>query len=145
LWYPVLLQVGNVVMREGGKLVKRTMRTLADGTSAVLHRAVQSTMRTALDGASAVLKQAGAMSLVEHASLMQAGVSSYWTLEYALFPFLFPRGLGFFVPGQAGFKTLTSYLWYRTHQMFSGFTLYKIYVLLMYQMWQCDRLGRKVS
>ena len=51
------------------------------------------------------------------------------SLEMALFPFLFPHGIG----ALDGKTTLTKYLKFRMRQAFSVFTLYKPYLLLMYQ------------
>jgi hypothetical protein len=109
------------------------MRTLADGTSGVL------------ETAGGLFQGFSEMTLLEKMDALSQVCYSYYTLEFALFPFLFPKGRGFFSPGRHGFRTLTSYLRHRMHQMFSGFTLYKVFLLLMYQIQQCDRMVRKVG
>jgi hypothetical protein len=54
------------------------------------------------------------------------------TLKTALFPFLFPFGLGAY----NGAMTLCNYLGWRMHCFFSVFALQKIYLLMMYQIRQ---------
>jgi hypothetical protein len=56
--------------------------------------------------------------------------------EAALFPHLFPHGSGFWLKSHdkaEPFPTLEAYLKYRCQCLFSPFTLYKPYLLLMYQ------------
>ena len=60
------------------------------------------------------------------------GVSNNITLELALFPFLFPSGNGAY----DGKISLQEYLRYRMTCLFSPFTLYKPYLLLMYDVRQ---------
>jgi hypothetical protein len=113
--------------------MQRTMRTLADGTSGVL------------EATAGLFQGFSEMTLLEKMEALSRVSYSYYTLEFTLFPFLFPKGRGFFLPGRHGFRTLTLYLRHRMHQMFSGFTLYKVFLLLMYQIQQCDRMARKVG
>ena len=63
------------------------------------------------------------------------------TIEYALFPFLFPHGTG----GFDGHMTLGAYLRMRMLQAFSVFTLFKPYVLLMFQVRQAVLLRNSVK
>ena len=58
------------------------------------------------------------------------------TLESALFPYLFPAGEGFFQQVKDGKDTLASYLVSRMRSFFSPFTLFKPYLLMMYQVRQ---------
>ena len=58
----------------------------------------------------------------------------------ALFPFLFPAGVGHYSGGQ-----LTHYLAYRFHCFFSVFTLYKPYLLLMFQVRQAVVIANQCS
>jgi hypothetical protein len=114
-------------------MMHRTLSTLADGTQGVL------------ENAAGLFAGFSEMTLLEKMEALSQVSYSYYTLEMVLFPFLFPKGRGFFLPGRHGFRTLTSYLRHRMHQMFSGFTLYKVFLLLMYQIQQCDRMARKVG
>jgi hypothetical protein len=57
-------------------------------------------------------------------------------LEAAVFPFLFPDGAGF----HSSDMTLCEYIRMRSQQLFSNFTLYKPYNLLMYQFHQSHLL-----
>jgi hypothetical protein len=63
------------------------------------------------------------------------------TLESALFPFLFPHGIGAY----DGRTTLSEYLKYRMSTLFSPFTLYKPYLLYMYDIRQSVQLLKEVS
>jgi len=54
------------------------------------------------------------------------------SLEMALFPFLFPHGHGSY----DGIISFNEYLKYKTAALFSPFTLYKPYLLLMYDLHQ---------
>jgi hypothetical protein len=120
---PACVQVGTLAVRVGGRLVMRTLRTAADGAGALLHPPSVETCVNVLSG------------------VVQVGI----TLEATLFPFLFPKGVGFWQPGKGGFGTLSKYLCHRMHQMFSCFTLYKAFLLLMYQTHQCERVSSKVK
>lgn len=62
------------------------------------------------------------------------------TLELALFAALFPSGVGHFTGG-----SLPAYLRYRTQCFFSVWTLYKPYLLLMYQVRQCVLVASKCT
>ena len=59
------------------------------------------------------------------------------TIEAALFPMLFPFGHGSY----SGAGTLAQYLRYRLSCLFSPFTLFKPYLLLMYQVRQAVLLS----
>ena len=63
------------------------------------------------------------------------------TIETAMFPFLFPHGTGAFDNGM----TFTSYLRMRMLQAFSVFTLFKPYLLLMFQVRQAILLRNQVK
>jgi hypothetical protein len=63
------------------------------------------------------------------------------TLESALFPFLFPHGNGAY----DGRTTLSEYLKYRMNTLFSPFTLYKPYLLYMYDIRQSVQFLKEVS
>jgi hypothetical protein len=63
------------------------------------------------------------------------------TLETALFPFLFPHGHGAY----DGWTTLSEYLKYRMSTLFSPFTLYKPYLLYMYDIRQSVQFLKEVS
>jgi hypothetical protein len=67
------------------------------------------------------------------------------TLELALCPFLFPHGRGYYQHGMPGLRTLNEYLWLRMHQLFSPFTLFKLYLVHMWQIKQCCNMSQKVS
>jgi hypothetical protein len=62
------------------------------------------------------------------------------TLELALFPFLFLRGKGCYRRGMQGTARMNDYMRHRMHQMFSPFTLFKVYLVHMWQLLQCNRL-----
>lgn len=64
------------------------------------------------------------------------------TFETAAFSFLFPHGIGFF---RLMMKSLCDYLHMRMSALFSIFTLYKPYVLLMYQLRQATQLAASCS
>ena len=55
--------------------------------------------------------------------------------EAAMFPFLFPQGTGWFDKASTT-DTFVTYLRYRMSCLFSCYTLYKPYLLLMYQLRQ---------
>jgi hypothetical protein len=57
------------------------------------------------------------------------------TCESSLFPFLFPDGTGAFCKDKHG-DTLSTYLHHRMSTMFSPWTLYKPYLLIMYDLRQ---------
>jgi len=59
----------------------------------------------------------------------------------ALFPFLFPHGHGAY-NGKTHFN---EYLKYRMNALFSPFTLYKPYLLYMYDLWQSLQLIKETS
>ena len=63
------------------------------------------------------------------------------TLETALFPFLFPHGHGAY----DGKTTFFEYLKYRMETLFSPFTLYKPYLLYMYDVRQSLQLLKETS
>jgi hypothetical protein len=63
------------------------------------------------------------------------------TLETALFPFLFPHGHGAY----DGRTTHSEYLKYRMSTLFSPFTLYKSYLLYMYDIRQSVQFLKEVS
>ena len=65
------------------------------------------------------------------------------TFEYAMFPFLFPMGLGFY--GRRNNQRLGPYLKYRMSCLFSVFTLYPQYLLLMHQMHTAHRIVSNIS
>ena len=75
-------------------------------------------------------KRRSSMLLVNKKGMQ--GVSNNITLELALFPFLFPSGNGAY----DGEISLQEYLRYRMTCLFSPFTLYKPYLLLMYDVRQ---------
>ena len=58
------------------------------------------------------------------------------TLESAIFPYLFPDGQGAFQHIKDNKETLASYLAWRMKSMFTAFTLFKPYLLIMYQVRQ---------
>jgi hypothetical protein len=60
----------------------------------------------------------------------------YMTLEYALFPFLFPHGHGWYDSKY----TFNEYIKHRMSSLFSPFTLYKPYLLYMYNLKQSLQL-----
>jgi hypothetical protein len=122
-----------MTIRDGKNLVVRTMQTASDGTLA------------ALDAGQEFLATLKDLTPVEVMDRIVETAYTAFTVEFALFPFLFPQGRGYFRPGRHGFRTLTSYLRHRMHQLFSAFTLYKVFLLLMYQLQQCDRLSREVG
>ncbi len=62
-------------------------------------------------------------------------------LEMALFPFLFPHGHGAY-NGKTHFN---EYLKYKMNALFSPFTLYKPYLLYMYDLWQSLKLMKNTS
>ena len=63
------------------------------------------------------------------------------TLESALFPFLFPHGHGAY----DGWTTFSEYLKYRIITLFSPFTLYKPYLLYMYDIRQSVQFLKEVA
>ena len=63
------------------------------------------------------------------------------TLESALFLFLFPHGNGAY----DGRTTLSEYLRYRMSALFSPFTLYKPYLLYMYDIHQYVQFLKEIS
>jgi hypothetical protein len=67
------------------------------------------------------------------------------TLEYALMPYLFPDGRGYFRPGMTGARNLTEYLRHRMKQLLSPFTLTAPYILHMYMVRQSNILSEGVS
>jgi hypothetical protein len=67
------------------------------------------------------------------------------TLEYALMPYLFPDGRGFFRPGMRGARNLSEYLTHRMKQLLSPFTLVAPYILHMYMVRQANILSEGVS
>ncbi len=59
----------------------------------------------------------------------------------AMFPFLFPHGHGVY-----DYKTyFNEYLKYRMNALFSPFTLYKPYLLYIYDLWQSLQLIKETS
>ena len=58
------------------------------------------------------------------------------TLESAVFPYLFPDGTGAYQHLKDGTETLATYLKYRMQSFFTPFTLFKPYLLIMYQVRQ---------
>jgi hypothetical protein len=62
------------------------------------------------------------------------------TLELALFPFLFLQGKGCFRRSMPGASRMIDYMEHRMQQMFSPFTLYKVYLVHMWQLLMCNRL-----
>jgi hypothetical protein len=129
-----VVQVGCLAVRQGLHFVKRALRTGANGCNAVMAGGLEQ------------LQSVQGLSLVQKWELVTSvGYGAAYTLEFVLFPFLFPKGRGFFRAGRYGFRTLTSYLKHRMHQFFSCFTLYKLFLLMMYQLQQADRLSRKVG
>lgn len=60
--------------------------------------------------------------------------------EAGLFPFLFPLGSGMFRRGQ-----LTQYLQYRMRALFTVFTIFKPYLLLMYLVRQAHVVAKSIS
>jgi hypothetical protein len=67
------------------------------------------------------------------------------TLEYALMPYLFPDGRGFYLRGTGGARSLTEYLQHRMKQLLSPFTLLPPYILHMYMIRQANVLSEGVS
>ena len=70
------------------------------------------------------------------------------TVEYAVFPYLFPDGIGYFSPvpkKQQDSETFNEYLEKKCSQLFSVFTLFKPYLLLMYHLRQSMVLKRLCS
>jgi hypothetical protein len=65
----------------------------------------------------------------------------YLTLEYALFPFLFPYGHRWY----DGNCTFNEYMKYRMSSLFTPFTLYKPYLLYMYNLMQSLQLLQETS
>ena len=63
------------------------------------------------------------------------------TLENALFPFLFPHGHGSY----DGKITFFEYIKYRMEKMFTPFTLYKPYLLYMYDVRQSLQILKEIS
>ncbi len=57
------------------------------------------------------------------------------TCEAAVFPFLFPQGKGMYIK-EPSTPPLSVYLHYRMLELFSPFTLYKPYLLVMFQLRQ---------
>ena len=62
------------------------------------------------------------------------------TLESAVFPYLFPAGTGAFQHLKDSPETLASYLKYRMQSFYTPFTLFKPYLLVMYQVRQVREL-----
>jgi hypothetical protein len=67
--------------------------------------------------------------------LLQSTVNSM-TLESSIFPYLFPNGTGPFQHMLNNPDTLASYLKWRMNSFFTAFTLFKPYLLMMYQIRQ---------
>ena len=63
------------------------------------------------------------------------------TLESALFSFLIPHGNGAY----DGRTTLSEYLKYRMSTLFSSFTVYKPYLLYMYDICQTVQFLKEIS
>ena len=67
------------------------------------------------------------------------------TFEYAMFPFLFPIGHGFYRGRRTRGFTLQQYLRYRMTCLFSVFTLHPQYLLLMHQLHTAHRIMSSIT
>ena len=81
------------------------------------------------------------MATIDNGDDDSAEISS--TFEYAMFPFLFPMGAGFYT--RRGRNQFSNYLRYRMMCLFSIFTLHPQYLLLMHQLHTAHRIMSKVS
>jgi hypothetical protein len=79
--------------------------------------------------------------VVGHDGVGKSTILAALTLEAALFPFLFPHGTGYFQKG----ALFSNYMLCRTQAMFSLFTLYKPYLLMMYQIKQATALATSMK
>lgn len=79
--------------------------------------------------------------LVASDGLGYMGNDNAVTAEAALFPFLFPLARGMY----RGVARLTAYVKYRMSCLFTAFTLFKSYPLLMYAMRTADVLASQLS
>ena len=75
---------------------------------------------------------------------MEDAIARVMSLESMWFPFFFTRATGFYQKGRAMFRTITAYLNHRMHQLFSPFTLCKMYIVHMWQIRQCTVIANAV-
>jgi hypothetical protein len=66
------------------------------------------------------------------------------SLEYYLFPYLFPQGMGWYFSDMLGFQSFTEYLEYRVRTALSVFTTNRLYVLQMWQLRQASLVAKSV-
>ena len=76
---------------------------------------------------------------------MEDVITRAMSLESMWFPFFFMRASGFYQKGRAKFRSITAYLNHRMHQLFSVFTLNKMYIVHMWQVRQCSVIANAVS
>jgi hypothetical protein len=81
----------------------------------------------------------------QNSSPMDGVVCRKMTLESMWFPYFFMRARGFYQKGVGRMRSLTEYLSLRMHQLFSVFTLHKMYIPHMWQMRQCGVIANAVS
>lgn len=84
----------------------------------------------------------------QEGSPLESTVGKAMTLESMWFPFIFTRMKGFYEKidkAAAGkMRSITNYLNFRVHQLFSVFTLFKMYIPLMWQLRQCTVIANAV-
>ncbi len=76
---------------------------------------------------------------------LESPVCRQMTLESMWFPFFFMRATGFYAKGVGKLRSMTDYLRHRMHQLFSVFTLNKMYISHMWQVRQCGVIANAVG